>query len=424
MRTLHLLLVLLLCITLNGCANFQSKPDIGLPPINQSNSNGSYQRELEQLKIKLSNSKNQDLKNEIRQSNLDQFTSGLVALLNMQDSIKIKDSELSNKFDETVFASTKAVVLEGGKFNIRVVNFQAPLGLKGTLEGKYTVIQWWNDEQHVHAQLVVNEDSEIVRDFVIRTYNDKIELLLGGYLSLYSPKPVFVSSWELDNQKWTEKKHSFTSAISSNDFWDLSIEDNTLIVENQQYIEMNIEISEHTNGFVITSDKDASVTVQFSGKGVEIRQALKSFNVDGAEQQKIDINQYAIDNGQSFTTHLKGWGKVKFVSTVRNTNGLDQACFFLLDSKEHILYSFPVFNGNSRGTLKAIKGVSFKDVNLDGYTDIAIIGEYITGDGTEGVTPFPVAGIYFQQSDHIASSHGSNWMRRSTGKGTTGRFMM
>lgn len=66
---------------------------------------------------------------------------------------------------------------------------------------------------------------------------------------------------------------------------------------------------------------------------------------------------------------------MKFVSTVRNTNGLDQAYFFLLDSEEHILYSFPVFNGNSRGTLEAIKGVSFKDVNLDGYTDIAIIGK-------------------------------------------------
>ncbi|AIQ18034.1 hypothetical protein H70357_16130 [Paenibacillus sp. FSL H7-0357] len=245
MRTLHVLLLLLLCITLNGCTNFQSKPDIGLPRINESDSSGSYQRELEHLKIKLNNSKNEELENEIRENNLDQFTSGLVALLNMQDSIQIKDSELSNKFDEVVFSSTKEIVLEDGKFNIRVVNFQAPLGLKG--------------------------------------YNDKIELLLGGYLSLYSPKPVFVSSWELDNQKWTEKKHSFTNTIDSNDFWDLSIEDNTLIIENQQYIEMNIEISEDTNGFVITSDKDTSVTVQFSGKGVEVRQALKSFNIDGGK---------------------------------------------------------------------------------------------------------------------------------------------
>jgi hypothetical protein len=354
---------------------------------------------LEQLKNKLSNSKNRDLKEEIRQSNLDQFTSGLVALMNMQESIKIKDSEFSNKFDEAVFSSTKAVVLEDKKFNIRVVNFQAPLGLKGTLENKYTIIQWWNDEQHVCAQLVVNEGAEMVRDFVIRTYKDKIELLLGGYLSLYSPKPVFVSVWELDNQKWTEK-HSFTNTIGSTDFWNLSIYDNTLIVENQQYIEMRIEISEDTNGFVITSDKDASVTVQFSGKGVEIRQALKSFNVDGAEQQKIDNNEYAIDNNQSFTTNLKGWEKVKFVSATSNTHGLNQANFFLLDGEDTILYTFPEFNGNNRGMLEAIKGVSFKDVNQDGYTGIAIIGEYITGGGPEGEVPFPVAGIYFQQPDH------------------------
>ncbi len=39
-------------------------------------------------------------------------------------------------------------------------------------------------------------------------------------------------------------------------------------------------------------------------------------------------------------------------------------------------------------------------MNQDGYTDIAIIGEYITGSGPEGEVPFPVAGIYFQQPDH------------------------
>ncbi|MNP57028.1 hypothetical protein D3C76_1518110 [compost metagenome] len=91
---------------------------------------------------------------------------------------------------------------------------------------------------------------------------------------------------------------------------------------------------------------------------------------------------------------------MKFVSTVRNTKGLDQAYFFLLDSEDTILYEFPEFNGNNRGMLEAVKAVSFKDVNQDGYTDIVIIGEYITGVGAEGVVPFPVAGIYFQQPDH------------------------
>lgn len=50
------------------------------------------------MKSKLSNSKNEDLKSDIRPSNLDQFTAGLVALMNAQDSIKIKDGELSNIF--------------------------------------------------------------------------------------------------------------------------------------------------------------------------------------------------------------------------------------------------------------------------------------------------------------------------------------
>ncbi|MNO65461.1 hypothetical protein D3C76_562190 [compost metagenome] len=64
------------------------------------------------MKNKLSNSKNEELKNETRQSNLDQFTVGLVALMNMQESIKVKDSEFSNKFDQEVFSSTKTVEIE------------------------------------------------------------------------------------------------------------------------------------------------------------------------------------------------------------------------------------------------------------------------------------------------------------------------
>ncbi|MCP3795036.1 hypothetical protein [Paenibacillus sp. CH40] len=399
MRILLFLLLLLLCITLDGCANFQSESDRGSSHINDINSSGSFQIELEQLKSKLSNIKSEDLKSDIRQSNLEQFTSGLVALMNMQDSTKIKGDELSDILDETVVSSTKVVVLKDNKLNVRVINFQAPIDLKGTLENNFTIIQWWNDEGHVRAQLVLNEDAQKVTDFVVSTYKGKVELLLGGYLSLYSPKPVFVSSWELDNQKWSEKNHSFTNIINSTDFWDLSIEDNTLTVENQQHIEMNIGISENMDGFLITSDMVPNVIVQFSRKGVEIYQEFKSSNVDGEVQRKIDHNQYAIDKSQSFTTNLNGWGEVKFVSATRDTNGLNQASFFLLDNAGTILYTLPEFSGNNNGMLEGVKAISFKDVNHDGYSDIVIIGEYITGAGPQGVVPFPIADIYFQKKN-------------------------
>lgn len=91
---------------------------------------------------------------------------------------------------------------------------------------------------------------------------------------------------------------------------------------------------------------------------------------------------------------------MRFVSAVRNTNGLDQADFFLLDSEDHILFSFPTFNGNTRGMLEAIKAVSFKDVNQDGYADIIIIADYIIKTGSQSVVPFPIADIYFQQPNH------------------------
>ncbi|WP_268625042.1 hypothetical protein [Paenibacillus alvei] len=397
MRILRFFLLLLLCITLVGCSNLQERTDIDSSRNNALTSSGSFQNELRQLKSNLSNSKNEDLNEDIRQSNLDQFTAGLVAVMSTKESTEMTDGEISNLFDEAVYSSTKMVVLKENKFNIRVVNFQAPLNLKGTLEDKFTIIQWWNDEGYVRAQLILNEDAGKVTDFVIHTYGDKIELLLGGYLSLYSPQPAFVSLWELDNQKWIEKKQVFDNKVINTNFWDLNIEGNILTVENQPHMEMNVEMLENKNGFLITSDNDAGIIIRFSGKRVEINQDSKSSNVKGIEQQKIDYTQYTIDKSQSFNTRLNGWGEVKFVSATRETNGSRKASFFLVDNEDNILYTFPEFSGNNNGALEAVKAISFKDVNHDGYTDIVIIGEYFTeGDPKEGV-PIPKAGIYFQE---------------------------
>ncbi|MCY9529469.1 hypothetical protein M5X04_09000 [Paenibacillus alvei] len=318
MRIAHFFLLLLLCITLNGSPNFQGTADIASSRNNDLTSSESFQNELRQLKSKLSNSKNEDLNEDIRQSNLDQFTTGLVALMNTKDSIEMTDDEISNLFDEAVYSSTKIVVLKENKFNIRVVNFQAPLYLKGTLEDKFTIIQWWDDKGLVRAQLILNEDAGKVTDFVLHTYGDEIELLLGGYLSLYSPQPAFVSLWQLDNQKWIEKTQGFDNKVIPTDFWDLNIEGNILAVENQPHMEMNVEMLENKNGFLITSDNDAGIIIRFSGIRVEIDQDSKSSNVKAIEQQKIDYNQYTIHKSQSFNTRLNGWGEVKFVSLQGN----------------------------------------------------------------------------------------------------------
>ncbi|WP_256019827.1 hypothetical protein [Paenibacillus kribbensis] len=138
-----------------------------------------------------------------------------------------------------------------------------------------------------------------------------------------------------------------------------------------------------------------------------IKQQRSADYVDEDAQPDPDLEPYTIQKEQSFTTTLNGWGEVKFISTLKDedTNDLIQAKFFLEANSEKyvenkILYEFPEFYGNNGKMIDRIKAVSFKDLNQDGRTDIAIIADYITGVNAHGIETLPVAGIYFQKKDN------------------------
>lgn len=118
--------------------------------------------------------------------------------------------------------------------------------------------------------------------------------------------------------------------------------------------------------------------------------------------EKLNTDQYEIEESQSFQTTFEGFGKVRFVSTYGYTEGFRKFFFFLLDDQGHILYPFPDFYGNREWVARygGVEAVAFKDVNKDGLKDVIIIADVDNGiHGPGRVDQFPIADIYFQKKN-------------------------
>ncbi|MMZ48939.1 hypothetical protein D1872_106240 [compost metagenome] len=118
--------------------------------------------------------------------------------------------------------------------------------------------------------------------------------------------------------------------------------------------------------------------------------------------EKLNTDQYEIEESQSFQTTFEGFGKVRFVSTYGYSEGFRKFFFFLLDGQGHMLYPFPDFYGNREWVARygGVEAVAFKDVNKDGLKDVIIIAKVDNGiHGPGRVDQFPIADIYFQKKN-------------------------
>nr|WP_238807932.1 DUF4163 domain-containing protein [Paenibacillus sp. EKM212P] len=588
----------------------------------------SYSKKLNTLvkKLHIVNDENKD--DDTRQDKLEEFTQELNLLLNEPKSVEMKDGELVEKFDNNLTILTKSFPLKSGQLNVRVVNYRAPKTVTGTIGDKYTFIQWWSTKQLVHAQMIEDGGPELTTDFVVRDSDKGIQLLLGGYVSIYHPDPVFVALWELSGEKWTQKSID-VGKMKLPDSWELNKDVDELILENRQHDSMSIEVLDHGDGFLINSDdSEQNIIIEFSKSGevhidpehsitsnthieqqsyeliqekysehgivikypqitklkdtakqkslnqilktealeglhdyadsnsgvhveidyeikrqserflsvqytgvryvkdaaypshmfyttnLDMKQAsriklrdlvkveksfieliksgkitavqpeqqglisdftkddliqllanadvtkgspaeaeMESFSYltsdslgisipvahavgDHAEyeirlaqipdnikqnkelwtelssvvdqpatvvnEERLDTDQYEVEESQSFQTTLEGFGKVRFVSTYGYPEGLRKFFFFLLDNQGHILYPFPDFYGNREWVARygGVEAVAFKDVNKDGLKDVIIIADVDNGiHGPGRIDEFPIADIYFQKKN-------------------------
>ncbi|URJ43285.3 DUF4163 domain-containing protein [Paenibacillus polymyxa] len=586
----------------------------------------SYSKKLDTLvkKLHIVNDENKD--SDTRQNKLEEFTQKLNSLLNEPESVEMKDEELVEKFENNLTILTKSFPLKNGQLNVRVMNYRAPKTVTGTIGDKYTFIQWWSTKRLVHAQMIEDGGPELTTDFVVRDSDKGIQLLLGGYVSIYHPDPVFVVLWEFSGEKWTQKE-IVTDKIKLPDAWELNEDIDEFILENRQHDSMSIGVLDHGDGFLINSDdseqnliiefsksgevridseystalnthselqsyeliqeeyskngivikypqitklkniakqkslnkilkadaleglhdyadsnagvhveidyeikgqSERFLSVQYTGihyvkdaaypthmfyttnldmkqvsrirlrdlikvekpfieliksgkitavqpeqqglisdftkddliqllanadvtKGSPAEAEMESFSYltsdslgisipvahavgDHAEyeirlaqipdnikqnkelwtelssvvdqpatvvnEERLDTNQYEVEESQSFQTTLEGFGKVRFVSTQAKKDEIPKNYFFLLDDRERVIYSFPDLYGNEWWYAdEGVEAVAFKDVNKDGLKDVIIIAYYETGSGPDGAKPFPIADIYFQKKN-------------------------
>ena len=106
---------------------------------------------------------------------------------------------------------------------------------------------------------------------------------------------------------------------------------------------------------------------------------------------------------QSFWVELEDWGKVRFVSNRQRAGGTSKLGFFLADAEGKTIYRFPEFYGNRWSSFFDLKAVAFRDADRDGFKDVLLIADYITGIGPQGAIPFPVGSVYFRRGKSFSS---------------------
>ncbi|WP_152663453.1 hypothetical protein [Paenibacillus wulumuqiensis] len=156
--------------------------------------------------------------------------------------------------------------------NIRLISYHAPAEINGELETEYVYVQWSDNHQQLHAQLLIDGGAERLREGIVQNAGTTTSLLLGGYVSLYSPEPAFAALWQLDSGEW--KKQDLHSHLPSYSEWVMDITDNEAVFYNQQYSANQLLKEGPTNSLVITSDDGGSLEAALNEQGTDLTLTL------------------------------------------------------------------------------------------------------------------------------------------------------
>ncbi|WP_197031696.1 hypothetical protein [Paenibacillus massiliensis] len=199
---------------------------------------------------------------------LEQLKKELEIFCKNNTSTTLTDAEVSEILDEYARVTSTSMPSNEHTYHLRMIQYQGPTDLLGTLENKFTLLQWWDESQFINAQWIIDGEAEQVTNYMIRSEDDSIELMLGGYVSLYSPKPVFVSLWELKGNQWMEGELRTDQALGNSELWQISQDENMLLIESQQQEELEIDHNEGTNVFFITRENGSQLQLQWNQEGL------------------------------------------------------------------------------------------------------------------------------------------------------------
>ena len=232
----------------------------------ESTSNGELNTIISLLNESLNGINNKNFTHDERIEMTTRFLENLTKLLETKESTKLGDEDLQEALDYSIVSKTKTKVV--GKYNVRIVRFDGLPDLFGTLERKWTFIQWWNDKE-IHSQILINRGAEVVDDFVVTNIKSLPTIILTGYLTMYKPFPVFLSTWQLNDNKWG-KINVFSKNITKNNICRLSVADNRLSIKNIGNEEITVEVNQKENGFLVYSEQNHKEKIELKLENEQI----------------------------------------------------------------------------------------------------------------------------------------------------------
>lgn len=119
-------------------------------------------------------------------------------------------------------------------------------------------------------------------------------------------------------------------------------------------------------------------------------------------REDIEANGYEIVEEQIFPVTLETFGSEELLLVPAIERTWNRLALFFLDGQEQVVYSYDQLETNYRiqGELRQatvdVSGVSFSDVNKDGFKDIILISKCENPSGVYAGIPYKVGDVIFQ----------------------------
>jgi len=282
--------------TLAGCHNKPNSENL----INPEKSNLL----IEELNEHQNNIYNDSLTHEERVENTLLYTDKLLQLLRNEDASNIEDEELQNLLEYKIHAFTQQSMVNDKSINIRIVRYDGLPELFGTMERRWTFIQWWDGKKN-GAQVLVDKGAEIVSEFLlVKTSSDQFVLTLAGYAAVYKPYPVFISTYQFEEDSWNPTNILGNISEINDDTWIANVHNNLLVIEN--YIDTSelLEINNLPNGFEFVSPADQRLIATFDSNQIHFKTNTAITKVLGYPYKEITALQNLSITPQSISSEI------------------------------------------------------------------------------------------------------------------------
>ena len=193
------------------------------------------------------------------------FTENLAEFLRIKESTKLCDEDMQQALNHHIVAKTNVQNIDG--VSVRIVRFDGLPELFGTLERKWTYIQWWTDME-VHSQIIISRGAEVTVDYLFSKVKGIPTVILSGYRTIYKPYPVFLATWQLKDGEWKEV-NLFSDNMVSNEIWNIEVNGKYMTITSKNKEEqLTVRLNQQKDGFEVCADQNKKLKFKLQGEQI------------------------------------------------------------------------------------------------------------------------------------------------------------